>query len=157
MTFLQLITKTSQDKELRQICRKIGGNLSDDLFQELMVILLEYNEQKLIDIYNKGYYKWFLVKTLTNQFNSNSSPFNKKYRPKEIDYIITDSYDHSIDIMIDKVNNKLNQLHWYDRELFKAYIESGSYRKLSKQTDIPFNSISRTINNVKNYIRNNFD
>ena len=157
MTFYELITKTSQDKELRQICRKIGGNLSDDLFQELMVILLEYNEQKLIDIYNKGYYKWFLVKTLTNQFNSNSSPFNKKYRPKDIDYIITDNYDHSIDIMIDKVNNKLNQLHWYDRELFKAYIESGSYRKLSKQTDIPFNSISRTINNVKNYIRNNFD
>jgi hypothetical protein len=157
MTFLELITKTSQDKELRQICRKIGGNLSDDLFQELMIILLEYNQEKLIDIYNKGYYKWFLVKTLTNQFNSNSSPFNKKYRPKDIDYIITDSYDHSIDIMIDKVNNKLNQLHWYDRELFKAYIESGSYRKLSKQTDIPFNSISRTINNVKNYIRNNFD
>ena len=157
MTFLQLITKTSQDKELRQICRKIGGNLSDDLFQELMIILLEYNQEKLIDIYNKGYYKWFLVKTLTNQFNSNSSPFNKKYRPKDIDYIISDSYDHSIDIMIDKVNNKLNQLHWYDRELFKAYIESGSYRKLSKQTDIPFNSISRTINNVKNYIRNNFD
>lgn len=157
MTFLELITKTSQDKDLRQICRKIGGNLSDDLFQELMVILLEYNEQKLIDIYNKGYYKWFLVKTLTNQFNSNSSPFNKKYRPKDIDYIITDNYDYSIDIMIDKVNNKLNQLHWYDRELFKAYIESGSYRKLSKQTDIPFNSISRTINNVKNYIRNNFD
>ena len=157
MTFLELITKTSQDKELRQICRKIGGNLSDDLFQELMIILLEYNQEKLIDIYNKGYYKWFLVKTLTNQFNSNSSPFNKKYRPKDIDYIISDSYDHSIDIMIDKVNNKLNQLHWYDRELFKAYIESGSYRKLSKQTDIPFNSISRTINNVKNYIRNNFD
>ena len=157
MNFYELITKTSQDKELRQICRKIGGNLSDDLFQELMLILLEYNEQKLIDIYNKGYYKWFLVKTLTNQFNSNSSPFNKKYRPKDIDYIISDSYDHSIDIMIDKVNNKLNQLHWYDRELFKAYIESGSYRKLSKQTDIPFNSISRTINNVKNYIRNNFD
>ena len=157
MSFLELITKTSQDKELRQICRKIGGNLSDDLFQELMVILLEYNQEKLIDIYNKGYYKWFLVKTLTNQFNSNSSPFNKKYRPKHVDHIISDSYDHSIDIMIDKVNNKLNQLHWYDRELFKAYIESGSYRKLSKQTDIPFNSISRTINHVKNYIRNNFD
>jgi hypothetical protein len=157
MSFLELITKTSQDKELRQICRKIGGNLSDDLFQELMVILLEYNEQKLIDIYNKGYYKWFLVKTLTNQFNSNSSPFNKKYRPKDIDYIITDNYDHSIDIMIDKVNNKLNQLHWYDRELFKAYIESGSYRKLSKQTDIPFNSISRTINHVKNFIRDNIN
>ena len=157
MSFYEIITKTSQDKELRQICRKIGGNLSDDLFQELMVILLEYNQEKLIDIYNKGYYKWFLVKTLTNQFNSNSSPFNKKYRPKHVDHIISDNYDHSIDIMIDKVNNKLNQLHWYDRELFKAYIESGSYRKLSKQTDIPFNSISRTINNVKNYIRNNFD
>ena len=153
MTHLQLITKTSQDKELRQICKKIGGNLSDDLFQELMVILLEYNETKLVDIYNKGYYKWFLVKTLTNQFNSNSSPFAKKYRPKEIDFILTSDYDHNIDILIDKIDKQLNKLHWYDRELFKAYVESGSYRKLSKQTDIPFNSISRTVNYVKTYIR----
>jgi hypothetical protein len=157
MTHLEIITKTSQDKELRQICKKIGGNLSDDLFQELMIILLEYNETKLVDIYNKGYYKWFLVKTLTNQFNSNSSPFNKKYRPKDIDFIISETYDHSIDITIDKINKQLNKLHWYDRELFKAYIESGSYRKLSKQTDIPFNSISRTINHVKNFIRDNIN
>jgi hypothetical protein len=153
MTYLDVIIKTSQDKELKQICRKIGGNLADDLFQELMLILLEYDKEKLLSIYNKGYYKWFLVKTLTNQFNSNSSPFAKKYRPKEIDFILTSDYDHNIDILIDKIDKQLNKLHWYDRELFKAYVESGSYRKLSKQTDIPFNSISRTVNYVKTYIR----
>jgi hypothetical protein len=118
-----------------------------------MLILLEYDKEKLLSIYNKGYYKWFLVKTLTNQFNSNSSPFAKKYRPKEIDFILTSDYDHNIDILIDKIDKQLNKLHWYDRELFKAYVESGSYRKLSKQTDIPFNSISRTVNYVKTYIR----
>jgi hypothetical protein len=118
-----------------------------------MLILLEYDKEKLLSIYNKGYYKWFLVKTLTNQFNSNSSPFAKKYRPKEIDFILTCEYDHNIDILIDKIDKQLNKLHWYDRELFKAYVESGSYRKLSKQTDIPFNSISRTVNYVKTYIR----
>ena len=153
MTYLDVIIKTSQDKELKQICRKIGGNLAEDLFQELMLILLEYDKEKLLSIYNKGYYKWFLVKTLTNQFNSNSSPFAKKYRPKEIDFILTSEYDHNIDILIDKIDKQLNKLHWYDRELFKAYVESGSYRKLSKQTDIPFNSISRTVNYVKTYIR----
>ncbi len=153
MNFYDVITKTSQDKELKQICRKIGGNLAEDLFQELMLILLEYDKEKLLSIYNKGYYKWFLVKTLTNQFNSNSSPFAKKYRPKEIDFILTSNYDHNIDILIDKIDKQLNKLHWYDRELFKAYVESGSYRKLSKQTDIPFNSISRTVNYVKTYIR----
>lgn len=157
MTHLQIITNTSQDKDVKQICKKIGGNLSDDLFQELMIILLEYDKQKLVDIYNKGYYKWFIVKTLTNQFNSNSSPFNKKYRPKDIDYIVTDNYDYSIDVSIDKINKELDKLEWYNRELFKAYLEYGSYRKLSKQTGIPFNSISRTINYVKNYIRNNLD
>jgi hypothetical protein len=153
MNFYDVITKTSQDKELKQICRKIGGNLAEDLFQELMLILLEYDKEKLLSIYNKGYYKWFLVKTLTNQFNSNSSPFAKKYRPKEIDFVLTSDYDHNIDILIDKIDKQLNKLHWYDRELFKAYVESGSYRKLSKQTDIPFNSISRTVNYVKTYIR----
>lgn len=157
MTSSELIKITVNDKELKKICKKIGGNLSDDLYQELMVILLEYDQNKLIEIYNKGYYKWFLVKTLTNQFNSNSSPFNKLYRPKEIDHILTNDYDINIDIMAAKIESKLQELHWYDRELFKAYIISGSYRKLSKQTDIPFNSISRTVNYVKNYIRDNLD
>ena len=157
MTYLDVITKTSQDKELKQICKKIGGNLADDLFQELMLILLEYNPEKLVSIYNKGYYKWFLVKTLTNQFNSNSSPFAKKYRPKEIDFIISEDYNHEIDLTIDKINKQLEKLHWYDRELFKAYIDSGSYRKLSKQTNIPFNSISRTVNHVKDFIRDNIN
>ena len=59
--------------------------------------------------------------------------------------------------MAQKIESKLQELHWYDRELFKAYINSGSYRKLSKQTDIPFNSISRTVNYVKNFIRDNLD
>jgi hypothetical protein len=156
MTFYELINQTANDKELKKICKKIGGNLSDDLYQELMVILLEYNKQKLIEIYNKGYYKYFLVKTLTNQFNSNSSPFNKLYRPKEVEVISYD-YDLNIDILAAKIEDKLNELHWYDKELFKAYLISGSYRKLSKQTNIPFNSISRTVNHVKNFIRNNLD
>jgi hypothetical protein len=157
MNFYDVITKTSQDKELKQICRKIGGNLADDLFQESMLILLEYDKEKLLSIYNKGYYKWFLVKTLTNQFNSNSSPFAKKYRPKEIDFIISEDYNYEIDLTIEKINKQLEKLHWYDRELFKAYIDSGSYRKLSKQTNIPFNSISRTVNHVKDFIRNNIN
>jgi cobalamin biosynthesis Co2+ chelatase CbiK len=94
---------------------------------------------------------------LTNQFNSNSSPFAKKYRPKEIDFIISEDYNHEIDQTIDKINKQLEKLHWYDRELFKAYIDSGSYRKLSKQTNIPFNSISRTVNHVKDFIRDNIN
>ena len=157
MTWHELINQTAKDKEIKSICRKIGGNLADDLYQELMIIILEYNKEKLLDIYNKGYYKWFIVKTLTNQFNSNSSPFNKKYRPKELDYLPEHTYDKNIDILINKIEVELNKLHWYDKELFKAYITSGSFRKLEKLTGIPFASINRTVNNVKNRIRDNIN
>ena len=157
MNWHEIINQTAKDKEIKSICKKIGGNLSDDLYQELMVIILEYPKEKLVEIYNKGYFKFFIVRTLTNQFNSNSSPFNKLYRLKEIEELPTFEYDKNIDVLYHKVNNILDKLHWYDRELFKAYIEAGSYRKLSKITDIPFNSISRTINHVKSIIRNNLN
>ena len=62
-------------------------------------------------------------------------------------YIANDNLDR-------KVEQEMNEWHWYDRELFKLYITSGkSMRKLASDTNISLSSIANTIKNCKTKIR----
>lgn len=157
MNYENLIKKICSDKEIKKTCKKIGGDLSDDLYQELIIIILEYNKQSLLDIESKGYLNWFIVKILTNQFRSNSSYFSKLYRPKPVLILPDVDYVEQVDNDINFIESELNKVHWYESKLMKEYIKMGSYRKLSAETGIPFTSISRTINKVKDKIKNEYN
>jgi hypothetical protein len=41
---------------------------------------LEYNQEKLQSIYDKGQFNFFLTRIIKNQYFSKTSPFFKKYR-----------------------------------------------------------------------------
>lgn len=64
----------------------------DDLFQELMLILLEYDNKKLSEIYKKGQIKFFASRILCNQYYSVHSFFYKTYKKYEDNkYNLTDN------------------------------------------------------------------
>lgn len=101
LTARQIIEQVAKDKELRSLCGKLSPNLKDDLFQELMVILLEYDPQKIELIYKENRLRFFVVKILMNQACSSTSPFFKMYRDRhetqDYDKILPDnSYRASI-------------------------------------------------------------
>lgn len=52
----------------------------DDLLQEIYLIILDYNQNKIEQIYNKGDMKFFLVRIIQNQYFSRNSPFYMKYK-----------------------------------------------------------------------------
>lgn len=83
-------------KILDTIVQNIGASnlYRDDLLQECYLILLEYDQQKIEDIYNKGDIKFFLSKIVCNQYNSKTSPFWKKYKKY---YAIKDDIGKIID------------------------------------------------------------
>lgn len=58
----------------------IKENDFEDLKQELSIILLEYDEEKIITMYEKKQLKFFLVKVIQFQYFSATSPFYKKYK-----------------------------------------------------------------------------
>lgn len=58
----------------------IKDNDIDDLTQEIFVILLEYNEDKIIQMYEQKQLKWFIIKLIKNQYFSCNSPYYKKYK-----------------------------------------------------------------------------
>ncbi len=162
LTVKEIVESIAKDKEYTNMCSKICPDYTDDLWQEALLILLEYDKDKLIGIYKNGRLKFFVCKILMNQAHSSTSPFHKKYRMREDLYVsdITyESYDFSKDKLIDNCLSEIsiygaeNDNNWYRSELFKLYMQEGSMRKLSNKTGIPVMSIQRSLNEFKTDIK----
>jgi hypothetical protein len=52
----------------------------DDLVQEIYLILLMYNQERLQEIQDKGDMRFFISKLITNNYNSKTSRFYYKYK-----------------------------------------------------------------------------
>ena len=50
----------------------------------------------------------------------------------------------------------MDELHWYDREVLKLWLEEGSYRKVAKKVDIPYKSIGNTVKKAIETLRANY-
>lgn len=55
----------------------------DDLFQELILILLQYDNRKLSEAFQKKQIKFFIARVLCNQYYSVHSAFYKTYKKYE--------------------------------------------------------------------------
>ena len=162
-------TLASKYKEIYGIALKItkGADIdAQDLTQEVYVILLEYDEGKIQKLVDNNHLKFWVTRVMLNQYLRASSPFKKKHHTylKDDNAVLStfeavDSEDVINDKILfeerlSKVNNVMNDLHFYDATLFKVYYDSGhSIRSLSKATGISTTSIFNTLKNVRNYIK----
>ena len=51
-----------------------------DLCQMVYVILLEYDEERLRDLWDNGQINFFLARIIINQYRSSTSPFHAMFR-----------------------------------------------------------------------------
>jgi hypothetical protein len=138
--------------------------LQDDLRQEVFLVLCEMNEEKLFEMYEQGYLKYFIVRTILNMAKSDRSNFYKKFRQlyQEIPLsyeLKKEEYDESL---VTKLEEGMQVLHWYEAELLKLYAENGkNLLAISRDTKIPYRSLLKTIRKakvlLKYKIRNNVD
>lgn len=160
MTKHDVLNELSSNKEYIHICKKIlkGNGLYKDLYQDVILIFLEYDEQKLTLINNINELKYLYVRILCNHAHSSTSPFHKKYRThideKEYKYYIqndgqcTDRADLSI-----TAKNILEKQYWFHKELFNLYIEKGSIREIERETGIPRSTLHRILDETKEKIK----
>jgi DNA-directed RNA polymerase specialized sigma24 family protein len=167
----EIINRVCSNKEYKRICKRIadGNPLYEDLYQELILLLLEYDAAKLEGIYERGELNWFIVGCLNNMYRSNRSGFHAKYRhhqhTAQLNYDVADgaspvaawtvmnaAYNAELDRLYDDVTTELKQLSWYEQELFRSYLREGSVRKLAAKTDIPYRTIGLTVMKVRNKI-----
>lgn len=83
MTRKEIVEELAEQRVVEQMVRvicKVSASYLKDLSQMIYVYLLEYDEEKLITLYEEGSLRFFLVRIIKNQFHSNTSPFHYTYR-----------------------------------------------------------------------------
>lgn len=136
----------------------------DDLFQEIMVILLS-KPKKLIESWENGWLKYYFVNISSKQFFSSTSPFHKKYRNKNSEMVdIVEEEDDDLKYKED-IENKFNilndiynktQFTWYENQILDYYFKQNlSYKKIEKETGVDSVSAYITVHKCLNKIKDN--
>ena len=171
--------------KFRDIARRYvrDKNKVDESVQELMLYFLQMNPETLKSIYDKdgidGVTRYGAV-ALRRALTSKRSNFWYKY---EKYYTNLDSYsvyitntDNYISednqakhlynlpnekmgtykwVQLEKIDNVLDELNWYDREIFKLYYYDGNTLDgLAEKTRISRNSLFTTIDKVRDILKN---
>lgn len=156
-----VLKELSENKEYVNICKKIlnGNSLYKDLYQDVMVIFIEYDDVKLNQLNNTNELRYLYVRILCNHVHSNSSPFHKKYR-SHIDekeykaFLQTEANSESERYKVaDIAKNIVDKQYWFNKELFNLYIEKGSIREIEKETGIPRSTLHRILDETKQKIK----
>lgn len=135
------------------ISRMEPDHLRSDLRAEVILILLETDEKKLLEIHSKGGLKFYTVRIIINLIQSKTSLFYKRYRQKVAE--LTDRFlaEEEPDFeeratregIEDKAINEIDNLYWYNGGMVKLYMQHGNYRAIEKDTGIPYSSAYKTI------------
>lgn len=81
MEVLNIVDKLARNRVVEDMIRNMNINdYPDDLAQEIYLILLEYDKEKIEDIYNKNQINFFISRIITNQAFSKNSPFYLNYK-----------------------------------------------------------------------------
>lgn len=83
MTRKEIVEELAEQQVVEHLVRvicKVSATYLQDLSQMIYVYLLEYDEDKLVTLYEEGSLRFFLVRIIKNQWHSNTSPFHYAYR-----------------------------------------------------------------------------
>lgn len=156
----EILSEFWQSKSVNEAFEKMQPvELQADLKAEVFLILCEMEEEKLIGLYERNELKYYMVRIMLNMIKSDRSSFFKNYR-NYVELLENDVevFESNPEETYNKIEVHLQNLHWYNRELFKLYALDfkKNAKELSRKTGIPYMSIVRSINKTKAEIKKNF-
>jgi hypothetical protein len=149
------------NKELMEISLKICKNVDDymDLYMCVVEQILKKRD-KLNTLPDKEK-KYYIISMLKTNYYSKTSPYFYQFKKNNVMMDITDNllegivdveYEETIPDM-DWVMEQLEELEWFDRDLFKLWLELGTLSNVSKRTKIPVNSVGKYIKEIKKELK----
>jgi DNA-directed RNA polymerase specialized sigma24 family protein len=137
--------------------------LKDDLHQEVFLVLLNYPDEKIEDLYRKKQLMYFVAGILITMWRSPRSDFYRTYRQTKAEIDVdtlgaTEDYNPDIDRIIADINLEIDLMSrtsngWYKARLLKMETEFKSHHKIADATGINRRSISRAIADAKQHLR----
>lgn len=85
LTNTEIVEELLKDKVVEQVAKniRVESDYYDDFVQDIYLILLDYDNEKLNEIYKKKQLNFFITRICLNNWNSKTSPFYTKYKKPE--------------------------------------------------------------------------
>jgi len=160
MTRNDIIKEIYLDKKYISYCKKIAGKyMYDDLFQYVCLYLMEMDEDKLHELHKTNGLRMYITRIIYISINSNRSDFKLKMfgriKTDEVENVQliqeeTDNNDEVIIKILVEIQKEVEScikknLYPASAKLFEIYTECGSYREVSKKTNIPYLTVRKHI------------
>lgn len=140
-----------QSHEVNEAISKMHPvELQEELKSELFLRIAEIPEEKLIDLYHKKQLRFYVVRIMLNLIRSTDHKFYKKFR-NFVEYVPIEIIEvEQLDVTT-IVKEQYESLYWYEKEIFRLYTFefNCNAKKLSIALGIPYISVVRTINKIK--------
>jgi len=158
MTRAEILDKMYRDPDVADAIGKMEpAHLRDDLRQEIFTVLCELPEERLLGMHAQGWLKWFLVRTMLNMIKSDRSTFFNKFRRGMDEWNermeVKDQGEDATEETIEKMQEKMGELHWYASKVMELYADGGNIMKLSRETHIPYRSLLKTVSKTRRKLR----
>jgi hypothetical protein len=150
--------------ELLKICNKITKNdtWAGDLLNDVLLQLYEKKEINLKKLDDNNI-KYYIVKCLTINWHSKTSPFYRKVKKESTLYNelfevmdkATDDDIFNTHKLLDIMEMEWTEVNWFNKIIFTKYLTMGSLKKVSVDTTIPLTSIARYVNETKATVKHN--
>jgi hypothetical protein len=164
----EIIADLYISKEVKNTLSKMQpASIREDLKQEIFLILCNLSEEKFWNLVNNNALKFWFARTMLNLIYQSrpSESFFKNFRAKfeclDDFNLLPDTLGESddnkevIEQTLIKLENSVNELHWYEKGILEIYIDCKmNQKKVSRETKIPYMSIVRTITTIKDKIKN---
>ena len=171
MQKLNIYLEKSYNK-LLEISKRITSNKYpdyEDLLHESIIALYKSDKEKIKDIIEKKQLTFYIVRIMMNQYQSNTSPYHKKYRRTKHKEHLKEFYIYTKEPLTKEkmqefedrekrlqwIDEKLKGLSWFDVEVFRIYFREGfSLNKMQKETKINRSTLGKSIRFIKNFLKN---
>lgn len=144
MTKESILADIYQSQEVETVIRSIKpDHLQDDIKQHCFMELFEKSEDFIMELYNRGKLKNYILKILYNTSRFHRTKFKLQLGKEEPTEFFEDKPDQEY-TEID-IEPTLKKIYWYKSELVKLYSKLGTYQKVSDLTGIPLKSVYSAI------------
>jgi hypothetical protein len=129
----------------------------EDLKMEVVLILCEFPDDKLLKIYNDGSLVHYVKKIIHYSISENGA-IRKKYQLKKVSslspLLTPDEYaERSAQERLEEaVFNFYPLLHWRDVAIINLYLKHGTFRSAAKEVGVPYSTLFKMFNETKKII-----
>ena len=131
--------------------------IASDIVQMVFVRLLEMESEGRTNFYEEDSLNFFYIyRACINtalKYQRAKKKINKvSIEDLHFDFHIDQPYTderEAMEKLLDKMENEMEDLHWYDEKIMKIHMNGTSMNKIHRETEIGLTSIKNTIKNGK--------